>query len=209
MITKTVSNGQRSATATISEETKFIFSDAWDYFHAQNLGSGIVYISMSQGAAAGNDGVIAIPAGGTACTSHGFSANTVYVTANNTTDVVQIIGSSSAISPFKSATGGGGTGETYTTLYNGSLDAYSTATLADNISSYKKIEILTEVNNSAVRGYASRDISVYPAADIMAVNKVYLFDGSPNSNNLIMFPAQNQVTNWSVSLSLLRIRGIN
>jgi len=109
MITKTVTSGQRSATATISEETKFIFSDMWNYFHVQNLGSGIVNISMSQGAADGSDGVIAIPAGGTACTTHGYPANTVYVTSSDATSVVQVIGSNSAISPFKSRAKGGGT----------------------------------------------------------------------------------------------------
>ena len=193
MITKTVTSGQRSATATISEETKFVFSGAWDYFHVQNLGPGIARISMSQGAAADDDGVIAIPEGGAACTSHGFPANTVYVTAIDTTDVVQIIGSSSAISPFKSAAGGGGTAETYTTLYDGSLSSTSTATLADDVSNYKKIEILFD------RG-GERYIDVFPAA-VIAVNKVYL--------GYVEFTAQDKVESVYANLTLLRIRGIN
>jgi hypothetical protein len=114
MITKTVTSGQRSATATISEETKFIFSDAWNFYHVQNLGTGVVHVSMSAGATAGADGTIAIPAGGTACTTHGYPANTVYVTSSDATSVVQVIGSNSAISPFKSAAGGGGSSGTVT-----------------------------------------------------------------------------------------------
>lgn len=112
MITKTVTSGQRSATATISEETKFIFSDAWNYFHVQNLGSGTVYISMSAGTAAGADGVIAIPAGGTACTMHGYPVNDVYVTST-ASDMVQIIGANSATLPFKFGSTGGGGGSSY------------------------------------------------------------------------------------------------
>lgn len=108
MITKTVTGGQRSATATISEETKFIFSDAWNFYHVQNLGEGVVRVSMSAGATAGADGTIAIPAGGAACTSHNYPANSVYITAENTSDAVQVIGSNTAISPFKSAQKGGG-----------------------------------------------------------------------------------------------------
>ena len=112
MITKTVTSGQRSATATISEETRFIFSDAWSYFHVQNLGSGTVYISMSAGTAAGADGVIAIPAGGTACTMHGYPVNDVYVTST-ASDMVQIIGANSAMLPFKQGSLGGGGGSSY------------------------------------------------------------------------------------------------
>lgn len=103
MITKTVTSGQRSAQATISEETKFIFSDAWNFYHVQNLGTGNVYISMTEGKSGGDDGVIAVIAGGSACTMHNFPATDVYVTSSATTDSVQIIGSNTAISPFKSA----------------------------------------------------------------------------------------------------------
>jgi len=107
MITKTVTSGQRSATATISEETKFIFSDMWNYFHVQNLGTGTVYIGMSAGVTAGNDGVIAIPSGGTACTMHNFPADSVYI-LSTASDLVQVVGSNSAFIPFKQGSSGGG-----------------------------------------------------------------------------------------------------
>ena len=109
MITKTVTSGQRSATANISEETRFIFSNKWEFYHVQNLGNGVAYVSMSAGATAGADGVIAVIAGGTACTMHNFPATDVYVTSSVTTDSIQIVGSNSAISPFKSGKKGGGT----------------------------------------------------------------------------------------------------
>jgi len=107
MITKTVTSGQRSAQATISEETRFIFSDKWNFFHVQNMGTGNVYISMVAGKAGGDDGVITILPGCTACSSHSFPANAVYITAENATGSVQVVGSNSAFLPFKSAAGGG------------------------------------------------------------------------------------------------------
>ena len=107
MITKTVTSGQRSATATISEETRFVFSDKWNFFHVQNLGTGTVYIGMSAGVTAGNDGVIAIPSGGTACTMHNFPADSVYV-LSTASDLVQVVGSNSAFPPFKLGGSGGG-----------------------------------------------------------------------------------------------------
>ena len=108
MITKTITSGQRSAQATISEETRFIFSDNWNFFHVQNMGTGNVYISMVAGKAGGDDGVITVLPGCSACSSHGFPANSVYITAVNATDTVQIIGSNSAFSPFKLARGSSG-----------------------------------------------------------------------------------------------------
>lgn len=109
MITKTVTSGQRSATATISEETRFVFFDAWNFYHVQNMGTGNVYISMTEGKSGGDDGVITVLPGCSACSSHGFPANSVYITADNATDIVQVIGSNTAISPFKPAQKGGGT----------------------------------------------------------------------------------------------------
>lgn len=108
MITKTVLSGQRTATATISEETRIVFSDKWNYFHVQNKGTGIIYVSMSAGATAGADGVIAVAAGETACTSHGYPTNDVYITSSTTTDEVQVMGKNDAISPFKPSKKGGG-----------------------------------------------------------------------------------------------------
>ena len=107
MITKTVTSGQRSATATISEETRFVFSDKWNFFHVQNLGTGTVYIGMSAGVTAGNDGVIAIPSGGSACTMHNFAADSVYI-LSTASDLVQVVGSNSAFPPFKLGGSGGG-----------------------------------------------------------------------------------------------------
>lgn len=103
MITKTVTSGQRSATATISEETRFVFFDAWNFYHVHNMGTGNVYISMTEGKSGGDDGVITVLPGCSACSSHGFPANSVYITADNATDIVQVIGNNTAISPFKSA----------------------------------------------------------------------------------------------------------
>jgi len=103
MITKTVTSGERSAQAVISEETRFIFSNQWNFFHVQNMGTGNVYISMVAGKAGGDDGVITVLPGCSACSSHSFPANSVYITADNATDKVVVVGSSSAISPFKSA----------------------------------------------------------------------------------------------------------
>ena len=107
MITKTVTSGERSAAATISEETKFVFSDKWNFFHVQNMGTGNVYISMVAGKAGGDDGVIAIPSGGTACTMHNFPADSVYI-LSTASDLVQVVGSNSAFPPFKLGGSGGG-----------------------------------------------------------------------------------------------------
>ena len=107
MITKTVTSGERSAQAVISEETRFIFSDKWNFFHVQNMGTGNVYISMVAGKAGGDDGVITVLPGCSACSSHSFPANSVYITADNATDVVEVVGSNTAISPFKPSVGGG------------------------------------------------------------------------------------------------------
>ena len=114
MITKTVTNGERTAQATISEETRFIFSDMWNFFHVQNMGTGTVYISMVEGKSGGDDGVITVLPGCTACSSHNFPANAVYITADTATDVIQVVGSNSAFLPFKSAQGGGGSSGTVT-----------------------------------------------------------------------------------------------
>ena len=108
MITKSITSGERAATAVISEETRFLFSTEWNFFHVKNLGTDTVYISMTAGATAGADGVIAIPTGESACTAHGYTALSVYVTAAVATDKVQVIGSNIADSPFKGGSKGGG-----------------------------------------------------------------------------------------------------
>ena len=142
MITKTVTSGQRSAQATISEETRFVFSDMWNFFHVQNMGAGNVYISMVAGKAGGDDGVITVLPGCSACSSHSFPANSVYITADNATDKVEVVGSNSAISPFKSGKKGGGTNTSDATATAADIVTGKTAYIADG----------TKATGTAVQG---------------------------------------------------------
>lgn len=113
MITKTISSGQRSATVTISEETKFIFPNPWQAYHIKNLGTGNMYAALYAGAEHDGDGVTPILPGEVACTSHNSLADTVYITADNPTDKAFVMGKNSELLPFKSArnsnSGGDGT----------------------------------------------------------------------------------------------------
>ena len=102
MIIKTISGGHHTATAVLTEETKFVFADNWSYFHAKNLSADTAYLSMTSGGSAGDDGVIAVPGGETACI-RSAPVNAVYVFAADTAVTVQIDASNTAISPFKSA----------------------------------------------------------------------------------------------------------
>lgn len=106
MIIKTISGGHHTATAVLTEETKFVFADNWSYFHAKNLSADTAYLSMTSGGSAGDDGVIAVPGGETACI-RSVPVNAVYAFAEDTAVTVQIDASDTVISPFKSAAGGG------------------------------------------------------------------------------------------------------
>ncbi len=142
MITKSITSGERAATAVISEETRFLFSTEWNFFHVKNLGTDTVYISMTAGATAGADGVIAIPTGESACTAHGYTALSVYVTAAVATDKVQVIGSNIADSPFKLGKKGGGINTSDATATATDILVGKTAYIADG----------TKATGTAVQG---------------------------------------------------------
>lgn len=79
-------------------ETRFSGANAW----LRNDGAGTVYAGSSSGVAAGADGVVAIPAGGSAPV---YGANgTVFLSG---TGSVQLIGSDYSTNPFKTAAQGG------------------------------------------------------------------------------------------------------
>lgn len=85
-------------------EVQFSGANAW----LRNDGSDTVYASGSSGVAAGADGVVAIPAGGSAPV---YGANgRVFLTGSGS---VQLIGSDYSTNPFKtSAQSGSGAGKT-------------------------------------------------------------------------------------------------
>lgn len=87
-------------------ETELHFAAGYGYFWARNDGGGTVLMSLSPNIEEGKDGVIAIPAGGSAGTMHGFAAsrNKLYLLG---TGKVQIMGTYSAHNPFKQARKGG------------------------------------------------------------------------------------------------------
>lgn len=97
-------------------EQEVRFSLKYPYFWCNNLSDTPVLMSKQSGIAEGADGVVIVPAGGTACTMHGYTDDVVYVSG---TGKVQVMGTYSAFNPFKVApaagSGGGSTGQNYIT----------------------------------------------------------------------------------------------
>ncbi|MCH5192994.1 MAG: hypothetical protein J1F11_03465 [Oscillospiraceae bacterium] len=109
-------------------ETEVIFKQKFMCFWVQNLGSGTVYASLKKGVQPESDGVITIGAGAAARVSAADLAqtDTLYLTGSGK---VQIVGTYSVHSPFKSdQKGGGGSSGDYTTIieipFKGSFDGY-------------------------------------------------------------------------------------
>ena len=100
METKTVAQGRDGCTVTAASEV--VFPIRKDYYHVRNDSENTVYASVfSAELDPAEDGVYAVPAGGNiAIKSHG--SDRVYVSGG-----VTVIGTGSAISPFKLAQRGG------------------------------------------------------------------------------------------------------
>lgn len=100
METKTVAQGRDGCTVTAASEV--VFPIRKDYYHVRNDSENTVYASVfSAELDPAEDGVYAVPAGGNiAIKSHG--SDRVYVSGG-----VTVIGTGSAVSPFKSAQRGG------------------------------------------------------------------------------------------------------
>ena len=100
METKTVSQGRDGCTVTAASEV--VFPIRKDYYHVRNDSENTVYASVfSAELDPAEDGVYAVPAGGNiAIKSHG--SDRVYVSGG-----VTVIGTGSAVCPFKSAQRGG------------------------------------------------------------------------------------------------------
>ena len=100
METKTVAQGRDGCTVTAASEV--VFPIRKDYYHVRNDSENTVYASVfSAELDPAEDGVYAVPAGGNiAIKSHG--SDRVYVSGG-----VTVIGTGSAVCPFKSAQRGG------------------------------------------------------------------------------------------------------
>ena len=100
METKTVAQGRDGCTVTSASEV--VFPIRKDYYHVRNDSENTVYASVfSAELDPAEDGVYAVPAGGNiAIKSHG--SDRVYVSGG-----VTVIGTGSAVCPFKSAQRGG------------------------------------------------------------------------------------------------------
>lgn len=86
-------------------EQEVRFNRNYPYFWVQNQGSSDVLMGIDSGITEGKDGVIVVPAGGSACTMHGYNnRNRFYLLGSGK---VQVMGTSSAHNPFKAARKGG------------------------------------------------------------------------------------------------------
>lgn len=100
-----IKTNTKSVTLT-GEEIHLHFSSAYSNFWVRNDGSGTLLMSLSPNISEGKDGVIEVPAGSSAGTMHGFegSRNDLYLLGSGK---VQVMGTFSADSPFKTAGKGG------------------------------------------------------------------------------------------------------
>lgn len=99
---KTVT-GTRIATLTLDgTESSVTYGHVYKAFAVQNLGDSTVYASKNAGVAAGSDGVVAIPSGGSAVVY--ANSDTVYLLGSGT---VQVIAQYDGINPFKASPKGG------------------------------------------------------------------------------------------------------
>lgn len=114
-----VNSNVTTLTLTGSEQ-KVRFALPYPYYWIHNMGDSDVYVSMDEGISAEADGVITVPPGSAACTMHGCTYDTVYVSG---TGKIQIMGTYSAFNPFKFASGGG---------ENGNNKIYVQTQFADN-----------------------------------------------------------------------------
>ena len=116
METKTITQGRDGC--KVSGAYKLIFPIRKDYYHVRNDGTETAYASVfSDSTDTAEDGVYDIPSGGTLCIrSHG--SDTLYVSGD-----VTVMGTASAVFPFKFAPVSGGGGGGLTQLYSGAVGA--------------------------------------------------------------------------------------
>lgn len=176
---------KNSTTITLTGEEQTVqFDRAYPYFWVHNLGDGDVSISMDGGIVEGADGVITVPVGGSCCTMHNYTANAdkLYLLGSGR---VQVMGTGSALNPFKTSWKGGVDGTLSKAGY-----AADSKVVGDNINELSE-NVSNHTNNSDIHvtaadknnwnGYATEieknKIVFSKLADFPAVgesNKIYI-----------------------------------
>lgn len=143
METKTITQGRDGC--KVSGAYKLVWPIRKDYYHVRNDGSEAACASVfSDGTDTAEDGVYDIPSGGTLCIrSHG--SDTLYVSGD-----VTVMGTASAVCPFKFAPVSGGGGGGLTQLYSGAVGTSQSnvTSFSGDPSAYKALVICLKTQNA-------------------------------------------------------------